>query len=129
MNWSRNIFLFDAMGAATTGAVHLLLLAPNYIYVGVAHAVLMTLGFVAMGFCMFSWYSWLTWPRGLRAKLLIIAMANALFCISTLGIMSIYSAAIPKLVIIYWVLEAAIIVAIVIAELSIRKRVGISASR
>jgi hypothetical protein len=125
----RNIFLLDAAGAASTGAVHLVLLAPNCNYVGVAHAVLLTLGFVAMGFCMFSWYSWLTWPRGLRAKLLIIAIANALFCISTLGIMSIYAAAIPKLVIIYWVLEAAIIAAIVVAELSIRKRLGVAASK
>ena len=102
-----------------------MLLAPNCNYVGVAHAVLLTLGFVAMGFCMFSWYSWLTWPEYNRAKLLIIAIANALFCATTLGIVLAYSATIPKVVMGYWVIEAAIILAMVIAELSIRKKLEI----
>jgi hypothetical protein len=126
---NRNIFLLDAMGAGGTAAVHLVLLSPNYEYVGVPQGLLLGLGFVALAYNLFSWYSWLTWPRAARTKLLIIAIANALFCICTLGIMSVYTAAIPKLVVIYWVLEAAIIAAIVMAELSIRKRIDIPTSK
>jgi len=117
------------MGAGGTAAVHLVLLSPNYEYVGVPQGLLLGLGFVALAYNLFSWYSWLTWPRAARTKLLIIAIANALFCICTLGIMSVYTAAIPKLVVIYWVLEAAIIAAIVMAELSIRKRIDIPTSK
>lgn len=121
----RNIFLLDASGAAATGAVHLVLLSPNFAYIGVSQVILMTLGFVALGYCAFSWFSWLTWPEYNRTKLLIIAIANALFCATTLGIVLAYFPTIPKIVLGYWVIEAAIIFAIVIAELSIRKRLDI----
>jgi hypothetical protein len=121
----RNIFLLDASGAATTAAVHLVLLSPNFAYVGVSQILLNTLGFIALGYCAFSWFSWLTWPEYNRAKLLIIAIANALFCATTLGIVLAYSATIPKVVMGYWVIEAAIILAMVSAELSILKKLEI----
>lgn len=116
------------MGAGGTAAVHLVLLAPNYEYVGVSHGLLLGLGFVALAYNLFSWFSWHTWPQGNKLKLLIIAAANTLFCAVTLSILFIHWNRLSNWVILYWLLEAAIIAAIVVAELSIRKRVGVAAS-
>lgn len=118
----NNIFLLDGCGALLTVVSISAILAPFEVYFGMPRPVLYLLSAIAAVYAVYSLVCHVYKPKNKSLYLRIIAVANALYCVLTLGLVCYYYEKLTFLCIAYFLGECLIIAALVYIELGIASR-------
>ncbi|MBV6655542.1 MAG: hypothetical protein KI786_17360 [Mameliella sp.] len=123
MNYSaKNIFLIDSLGALTTGVLLSQVLTRFVPYFGMPSKVLWVLAAIAFGLAIYSMLChWLIEDR-VKPFLTIIMVANASYCITTFGLMILFSDQLTWLGIGYFAGEIVIIILLLLIEYRVLSR-------
>jgi hypothetical protein len=116
----RQSFAIDAIGAAVTAAMLAVVLPALEPYLGMPPRVLVPLCFVALGFAVYSSSCF-----ALRASprwLLVIAAANAAYCLCTLTLVVVLWNTLTPLGVAYFLGEVALILGLVALEVHVASR-------
>lgn len=115
----RQLFLVDAVGAMVTAFLTGIVLTYFESFFGMPKSVLIPLALVA---CVFAVYSWTCYFKldfknnNWRNFLKIIAVANLLYCLTTLGFVITYFEQLTTFGIVYFIGEILIVVTLVMVE-------------
>lgn len=116
----RQLFLIDALGAVLTAVMLGVLLPALEPHFGMPRRVLVPLSAVALGFAV---YSATCHRRAARARwMLVIATANALYCLGTLSLVLHFRASLTWLGVAYFLGEAVVILSLVVVEMRVALR-------
>ncbi|MBA4259980.1 MAG: hypothetical protein C0446_12510 [Chitinophaga sp.] len=115
----KAIFLFDSIGAFIS-AICLLIISRYYSdYFGINHSTFQLLAILPIVFCIYSACCFLFVKRSYKPFILIIAIANFLYCLITLVFISYFFTAISILGLSYFILEIIVIAYIVYLEFTV----------
>ncbi|MEL7146206.1 MAG: hypothetical protein AAFO69_07545 [Bacteroidota bacterium] len=112
----RLLFLIDGIGAILTALLLSFLVAPLESVFGLPYLTAYKLATVAIFMALYSMIVYKFFGKRWKGWMLIIAAANTLYCLATLAVVIVNWESITVLGVIYFVLEAAIIVRLVILE-------------
>ena len=124
MNDPKKLFLIDGMGAI--GTASLLLLLPVFFpgIFGLPDSYTQLLGGVAVCFAIYSLYNYARFnPAKWKPLLKVISIANAVYCVISLGILLLHFQQITTIGWLYFMGEIAIIMLLVLWEMKIGKTV------
>jgi hypothetical protein len=117
MNDPKKLFLIDGMGAMGTASLLLLLpvLFPGIF--GLPDSYTNLLGGIAVCFAIYSLYNYVTFnPTRWKPSLTVISIANAIYCVISLGILLLHFQQITTIGWLYFMGEIAIIMVLVLWE-------------
>ncbi len=112
----RSLFLLDASGAFLTALLLLAVLTPFNEYFGFPTLVLKLLAIIAICFLLYSLTCYAVNPQNWRLSLRIIAVANMLYCLLTIGFVLYHLPQITGLGISYFTGECIIVGILVFVE-------------
>lgn len=118
---ARRLLLIDSLGAATTSLVMLFLLASQWIQTGLPSTVLYGLAIAGTVLCAVGGYAFVRRQNPIPT-LRFLAFANALYCVAAATICLVYRERVTGLGTLYFSVEIAIILALVVVELSVAAR-------
>ena len=113
----KNIFLIDSCGALLTGLLLFLVLRPFNDYFSIPKAALTYLSVIALLFSFYSIACFFLLNNHWKPYLIIIIVANVLYCLLTFGLLVYYHQSITLLGIAYFLGEIVIIGGLVFIEL------------
>jgi hypothetical protein len=113
----KRLFLIDGFGALSTAALLFFLLAEFEYMFGMPKAILHILSFVAILFSCYSFSCFLIVTQKWKPFLLLIAIANAIYCLLTSGLIIYHYSQLTKLGLMYFIGEIAIIIILVYVEI------------
>ena len=115
---AKNLFLVDAIGALFTSGV-MLALSFFQSYIGLPVLALYALSFIAFGFFIYSLLNYLILKRNWGYNLKGIAMANMLYAVSALLLVSFYYDSVPLIIGLYFIIEAVIVIFLSVIEFKV----------
>jgi predicted membrane-bound spermidine synthase len=118
----RKIFLIDALGAMLTATLLAFLLAPFEHFFGMPSHILYFLAMIAMIFACYSLACFFIVKHNWQLFLKIIAIANLMYCVLSVGLVVQYYQVITLWGIVYFSLEVILVVALVILEWKVTKK-------
>jgi hypothetical protein len=120
----KSIFLIDGIGAFLTAIFLSAVLVTFQDHFGMPADVLYVLSTVAAfyGICSISFY--LVQPRDAKALLKLIAVANFLYCVATIGVIGYFYTHLTTLAFIYFSIEITIIFFLAMVELDLSRKLG-----
>ena len=118
----KKMFLIDGIGALLSALGLLFILIPFETYFGMPAIVCQYLSFIAFAFTAFSLMRYFSDMNNWHTYLKVIATANSLYCLLTLGLVIKYVQSLSALGIAYFVGEMLIILAIVRLEIAVIKK-------
>lgn len=117
----NNIFLLDGCGALLTALLPWVLLMPFEAYFGMPRNVLYVLSAIACIYAIYSFSCHVSKLQNWQLFLKIIASANLLYCVLTLGLVFYYCDNLTNLGVAYFLIESMIVAAIVYVEFGMAK--------
>ena len=123
-NWvvsPKKIFLIDSIGAFVSAALLFLVLPYFELELGLPKKIFYTLFLFAFIFSIFSFICYRGVDKSWRKYLKIISVANFLYCILTLILLSLYHNSITILGLIYFIVEIIIISCLALLEFRVAK--------
>lgn len=121
---SRNIFLFDGLGALLSAILLGLVLANMEVYFGMPPQVLYVLAGLACLLALYSISCAVLLSATVKPYLLFIAMANFTYCCLTAGLVFYYYNSLTALGIAYFLIEMIVIISLVIMELAVYRQLS-----
>ncbi|MBK7148628.1 MAG: hypothetical protein IPH78_07315 [Bacteroidetes bacterium] len=118
----RKLFLLDSAGALYTAACLWLMAKVFNAYVGMPPAILLILSAAALCFALYSAACFLLHPRSWASFLRLIALANLLYVLCTIGLLWHFAAIVKWPGWCYFLAEIIVIVVLVILELKTARR-------
>lgn len=118
----RHLFLLDGLGALMSAVLLGLVLVHFQPLIGMPTSLLYPLAGAASGFCLHSLGCAFYPPTNWRRSLLIVAIANLLYCLITLGLIISYSHQLRPLGWLYFLAEIAIVVPLAALEIAVDRR-------
>lgn len=118
----RHLFLLDGFGALLSAVLLGLVLVHFQPLIGMPTSLLYPLAAAASGFCLHSLGCAFYPPTNWRRSLLIVAIANLLYCLITLGLIISYSHQLRPLGWLYFLAEIAIVVPLAALEIAVARR-------
>lgn len=115
----RTLFLVDGTGAFLTAFTLFAILRTFSGYIGMPASVLTWLSVVAFVFCLYSLTCYFFVRNRWRPFLMVISLANLLYCVLTLGLVIYYRDDMTVLGIAYFLAEMAIILVLVYVEFAV----------
>ncbi|MEM8896429.1 MAG: hypothetical protein AAGC88_17750 [Bacteroidota bacterium] len=112
----RRLFLLDGIGAVLTASMLGLLLPQLEEYIGMPKQILMPLAMAVCCYGLYSFTCYVLFKSGGHSFLKVIAIANGLYCLITLGLIIYLWYSLTPLGIIYFLGEVIIILALVRLE-------------
>lgn len=119
----QKLFLIDSLGAMLTAIFLFIVLRYFNEYVGMPQAILTFLSVIAVFFCIYSLACFFFLEKNWVLFIRLIGIANLLYAILTIGILTMYY---PRLTIIgisYFLIEIAVICGLVYIELKVAKAI------
>lgn len=113
---ARTLFLIDGLGALLSAILLGIVLVGLEPFIGMPPDILYVLAGIASAFAIFSLLHYWRWNPDWQSRLKIIAIANSIYCCLTIGLVVYYLERLTTLGIIYFFVEAAIIIALVAFE-------------
>ena len=123
----RKLFLTDGAGALATAAINILLIRFEE-YIGMPVGMLYYLLAAAVIFCFFSFTCYCTNPATPSLPLKIIAIANALYCLTTLLLVFVFYERLSIIGLAYFSVEIVVITLLIGVEWTTAKAIRISNS-
>jgi hypothetical protein len=118
----RTLFLIDSIGALVS-ALLLGLVLPSFItYIGMPLNILYLLAAIAAVFSVYSFISYLRFAAGWRTWMRVIAIANLLYCVFTIGMVIYFRQQVTPLCKLYFAGECIIILSLVRMEWKMAKQ-------
>ncbi|WP_425392044.1 hypothetical protein [Ekhidna sp.] len=105
----RKLFLIDSVGALLSSVLLGLVLVHYHSLIGMPVPILRVLAGVAVLFMIYSFSCYYINPVNAKARLRTIAIANLLYCVTTLILMGIYFDMLTLLGLTYFILEILVI--------------------
>lgn len=115
----RLLFLTDGIGALITSLLLFTVLTPFNEYFGMPKHLLYRLALIAIGFSLYSFTCYALKTKNLKLFLLIIAVANIIYCLLTIGLVLYNLSHMTILGIAYFMGECIIIGILVFVEIKI----------
>ncbi|MEP0985654.1 hypothetical protein [Ekhidna sp.] len=121
---SRNIFLFDGIGALASAILLGHVLVRFQSYIGMPTRILIILAILALVFALYSFTIHALKPKKWTSFLRIIAITNLAYCLLTLILTMIYFDSLSCLGISYFIIEIIVILTLVRIEFSVMQSGG-----
>lgn len=112
----KRIFLIDGLGALVTAFFLICILARFQTSFGMPKKSLYVLSSIAIFFSIYSLSCYWLLKRSMGTFLLLIAVANTLYCILTIILLEYYASSLTLLGFAYFICELAIILTLVVIE-------------
>lgn len=118
----EDAFLMDGLGALLSAILLVFLIAPLESVFGLHKSIALNLSIPVFGFTVFSLSCYFLKLKNWKPFLLLIAIANGIYCCVTMGIMMWHFHSFKALGIIYFFLEIVVIITIIAIELSLIRK-------
>ena len=113
----KNLFLVDSLGAFLTAFLLFVVLRTFDEYFGMPQTILTYLSIIAVVFCLYSISCFFLLTDTWRPFLRTISIANLIYCCLTMGLVIYYFQSLTILGVTYFLVEVAIVCALVFVEL------------